>query len=366
MSIPKGKDYLLTEGKPLDLLIFSGNYDGFRMRIEGDTAELFSPFLRHRERVPAYAGDSLATFSDVRYIVYEVQPDSSLHVIVRDSSGIIGRQLYVLGERLSVHDMSDAVPGYTYRLDLDGTRYLAYFAEEAIATGPVAEVRVHLFREDPDFQGVKRISSGLSKRASYRSIPVYFPYDAEEAGGRRGILLFTGDGAGQPQAYVAHDTAMHDPVGPIPLQRLHSVLPEAVGMQELSELLNHSRVSIGTITDEPAPGKLKYAYQEDFERLGGMVAREVEQLDFEFTEEGAYTVFSGDRVIGRGDWSLTPDRNFIELTDAIYGGSRLHFIDAFTGDSLTLEFPLLIKTSAPHGTQLESYYEAVAMINFNR
>ncbi|MGB3798164.1 MAG: hypothetical protein WA952_00035, partial [Lewinella sp.] len=70
--------------------------------------------------------------------------------------------------------------------------------------------------------------------------------------------------------------------------------------------------------------------------------------------------------IGQGDWTLTRDRNFIKLTDAAYQTSRLQFIDRFDGNSLTLTMPLKIKTREPRGTQLESYYNGVAEVNFRR
>ncbi|MGB3798251.1 MAG: hypothetical protein WA952_00480, partial [Lewinella sp.] len=257
-SLPVGKDYILTEGKPLYVFQFGGNYSGYRMRIERDTAELFSPFDQHRERMPAYAGDSLSVFSDVQYMVYDMQPDSSLQVVLRDSSGVIGKQRYVLGERLIAHSLDEEVIGRTYRWEIEDTSLLIHFDTSSVVRNGTPEFRVNLFGTDPASGRVSRIASGISNRTDHKSTPLFFPYRPEEAGGRLAVLLITGNDAGEPLTYFTYDQMDQNSLdGPYPLKPVESVLPETVGMAELSHLLNQSFVDIAMLTDEPAAEDLK-------------------------------------------------------------------------------------------------------------
>ena len=361
-----GKDYALTEGKPLDYLQIGGTYAGFRLRIENDTAHLFSPFHQHGERIPAYAGDSLVTFTDSRYMVYQRQPDSSLVAVLRDSSGIIGRQRYELVDELATYPPSADAIGKTYRFAIDGQAYFVYF-EAPPSPEARQDTRVNVYTVADSSGRIARVASGIGDRDRYHSIPVYFPYRPDLTGGRRGLLLFSGNEAGKPQVHMNYDGADHTYLrGPYELTVHASPLPADVEKTQLAALLNQSMITTELLTPEPAPEALQYAYQEDFWRLGGIEAEEAERLDFEFQENGGFTMFSGDRVLSRGSWSLTPDRNFFILSDETTQHHRLQFIDGYDGENITLTVPVRVKTREPHGTELQSYYDGIAEVNFSR
>ena len=361
-----GKDYVLTEGKPHGYLQIGGTYAGFRLRIQNDTAHLYSPFHGHGERLPAYAGDSLATFDDPMYIVYERQPDSTLVTVLRDSSGVIGRQRYGLADELVTYPLADGTTDKTYRFAIEGQDYYAYFSADA-ATGKDPETRVNLYTVDDSTARITRVASGIGNRDAYHSIPVYFPFRADLTGGRRGLLLFSGNEAGEPQVHMNYDGADHTYLsGPYALTAQASPLPADVGRVQLTALLNQSMITTELLTAEPEPEALQYAYPEDFRRLGGIEAEEAGALDFEFREDGGFTMFSGDRVLTRGTWALSPDRNFFVLSDETTQHQRLQFIDGYDGRTLTLTVPVRIKTREPHGTELQSYYDGIAEVNFTQ
>ncbi|PPK88733.1 hypothetical protein CLV84_1704 [Neolewinella xylanilytica] len=362
-----GKDYVLTEGKPLGYLQIGGSYAGFRLRIDRDTAHLFSPFHGHGERLPAYAGDSLATFGDPQYMVYDRRPDSSLVAVLRDSSGIIGRQRYELIDELATNPLAESATGKTYRFAIDGQAYYAYFEAPPTADA-VQETRVQLYTLTDSSGRISRIAGGMGNRSAYASIPVYFPYRPDLTEGRRGVLLFSGDESGAPQVHMNYDGGADYTYlsGPYELTEQVSPLPEGIGARELVNLMNRSNITTELLTPEPAREALQYAYLEDFWRLGGIEAGEAGQLDFEFREEGGFTMFCGDRVLTRGSWSLSPDRNFFILSDETTQHRRHQFIDGYDGSTLTLTVPVRVKTKLPYGTELQSYYDGLAEVRFSR
>ncbi len=365
--VPPGKEYLLTKGRPLGYFQIGHTYSGFRLRIENDTAEVYSPFHRVRERYPAYRGDSLASFPDSLYFVYEVLSDSTLRGVVKVADRVVEVQEYKLGDRLSVQSLGDEVIGQTYRLKLDQQDYLVHFSSDSIVKGGEPEIRVHLYTFQQASGALEPVASGISNRAEYTTIPLYFSFRPEDTGGRRGVLLLTGDDKGAPQTYVSYDGAdVNYLSGPYPLQVVPPALPGNVGMEELAELLSNSFAQTHIVNDEPAADKLRYAYPDDFLRFGGIEAAEVDELDFEFRSDGYFAIFSGDRVLDQGEWSISPDRNFIELKDEGTGHTRRQFINNFDADKLTLPIQLKIKTREPHGTQLQSYFDAIAAVTFSR
>lgn len=69
-------------------------------------------------------------------------------------------------------------------------------------------------------------------------------------------------------------------------------------------------------------------------------------------------------MINEGEWSLSPDRNFIVLPGHGWGGRLPSLIQRYDGQEIEFPLTLRVQTRTPRGKELLSYYDAEVVVRF--
>ncbi|WP_116127164.1 hypothetical protein [Lewinella sp. IMCC34183] len=360
-------EWLLTEGKPLAYYSSDGNYKGFRLRLAADSARLHHPITGISEKYRAYPATA-GSPPDSVYLTYALSADSTLDVRIH-AGGEVHAHTYRPTPPLGAHPLTARVMDETYRFELGSQPYLLTFTTVPVGKEEEGRVaRLHpldtafarRIQENRDnFGGLVRQDGTVGLYAAYRD-PVY------GTGGPVSLLVST-DATGELQL---HRNLRATPEDPAPVRIVPQVypgqLPPGYDPSELADLLNRGRISVRNLTAEPDSFRIQYAYPEDFERRGGITTEELDRLDFEFAADGSFHAFAGDRLITEGEWSISPDRNFIQLPGNETGRDRPILIQHYDGESMVFLLPLKVQTRMPRGEQLLSYYDAQVMLQFEK
>ena len=360
---PVAGHWQLLEGKPIGYFTSSGDYRGFRLRLTGDSAVPYDPFAATTETYRAYAADSTARFPDSLYLTYSLHPDGELHAR-RYAPGAPGEALrFVRAAPLGLHSLTERHIGQTYRLDLDGRPHL--FANYYARSGDTSSMLIANLFELDTANGRRALhhSMGMAvPRRGIRTATSFFNLRGDQKGQRRYdrlLLSATADGGVQLHREEQDDARRVRVSGGVELERYPALVPESA---DLDALLNRGYLTTELLTTEPDTAGLTFAYPEDFR---GITYADLDQLDFEFRADGTCSTFVGDRLVNQGQWTLTPDRNFVHFQGRLGGNERLKLIADYDGQTIAFPVTLELQTREPRGTRLLSYYRAEVMLRFS-
>ncbi len=156
--------------------------------------------------------------------------------------------------------------------------------------------------------------------------------------------------------YALHYVTRHKNerfVGRVALEELPPVIPPEVPLSNVVNLLNGGLFEVDTEIEFPDSVGVAFAYEEDFR---GVSLAEAERLDFLFSPEGDFVLFSGERQLRLGKWAIDPARRSIALSGSKgrTGPGGLPIL-SYTDEEMVFRYPLDILTPEPKGTKLLSY-----------
>ncbi len=361
-------EYAMVAGQPYGVWDSDGSYPGYRLRFDGDSVQLFNPFTTYQKRLRAYAADTAARFPDTEYVTYDRGTDSTLQLVIRSEAGDDLEQQYRITEPLAYQDLSAATANQVYAITLDETDYVLYVAElRTERNGQTSSMKTVELTAVPPASDPRGTDVNVGYPMGFGAgiaLPLPVPGEGHGAGrGREDRLLISESPSGQVQAHILRGQE-NRVEGPVFARPYPSLIPDSVPTADLLHILNAGQITVSPPPPEPDSVGIQYT-DLNGEGTGRLVTHEeLPYIDFEFSEDGTYALFAGDRVVQRGRWSLSKGRQFIEMRSltTMTGSARL--IEAYGPGMLTFSLPIDVQTREPRGVRLTSYYTPVVGLRF--
>ncbi|WP_420459556.1 hypothetical protein [Neolewinella sp.] len=361
------QEYLMVTGQPYGVWNSYESYPGYRLRFDGDSVQLFNPFTGYEKRLRAYAADTAARFADTLYVTYDGVTDSTLQLVVRSEEGDDVQQQYRITEPLAYRDLSAATADEVYAITLEGTDYMLYVVEvEVERNGQASSMKTVELTAVPPASDPRRADVRVGFPMGFGAgitLPMPVPGERHRPGSGGDRLLVSESPSGQVQAHIlrGQENRVEGPVLGYPYP---SLVPDSVPTANLLHLLNAGQITVSSPPPEPDSIGIQYV-DLNGEGTGRLVTHgELPHIDFEFTDDGRYTLFSGDRVVQRGRWSFSKGRQFIAMRSPSTMFSTARLIEAYGPGTLTFSLPIDVQTKEPRGVRLTSYYTPVVGLRF--
>ena len=367
VGIPE-EEYGMVAGQPYGIPHTHGSYSGYRLRFDGDSVQLFNPFTGYEKRLRAYAADTAARFADTEeYVTYDGVTDSTLQLVIRSEGGDDVQQQYRITEPLAYQDLSSATTDEVYAITLGGTDYMLYVVElEVERNGQASSMKTVELTAVPPASDPRRADVRVGFPMGFGAgITLPMPVPGERRRPRSGgdRLLISESPSGQVQAHILRGQE-NRVEGPVLARPYPSLVPDSVPTADLLHLLNEGQITVSPPTPEPDSVGIQYV-DLNGEGTGRLVTHgELPHIDFEFSEDGAYALFAGDRVVQRGRWSLSKGRQFIEMRSLTTMSRAARLIEDYGPGTLTFSLPIDVQTREPRGVRLTSYYTPVVRLRF--
>ena len=360
-------EYAMVAGQPYGVWDSDGSYPGYRLRFAGDSVQLFNPFTTYQKRLRAYAADTTARFLETEYVTYDRVTDSTLQLVIRSKEGDDLEQQYRITEPLLYQDLSSATADEVYLITLGETDYMLYVAELQVErNGQSSSIKTVELTAVPHTSDPRKADVRVGYPMGFAAgIALPMPVAGERRRTRSGRdrLLVSESPSGQVQAHILRGQE-NRVEGPVFARPYPSPIPDSVATADLLHLLNAGQITVSPPPPEPDSVGIQYT-DLNGEGTGRLVTHEeLPYIDFEFSEDGTYALFAGDRVVQRGRWSFSKGRQFIEMRSltTMTGSARL--IEAYGPGTLTFSLPIDVQTRKPRGVRLTSYYTPVVGLRF--
>lgn len=363
VALPGDQEYVLTLGFPYGTQNFGPaiTAPGYRLQFEGDSARVFNPFAYGEAYFRAYAADSTVRFSDSLNMTYQIEEDSTLLAVVRSGGTWDAVQQYRPAKKMVYQDLPDDMDGETYRITIDGTDYVMYFDEmtgsRATQAVTVKTMKVITLANGPELKILKsRTAYGMGGEKLIVTIS-----RGDERG--RDQLMLSNSEAGRLQGHLLRESE-NRVEGPIYPEELPSVIPDSVPTNNLINILNTGRITVTPPPPEPDSIGIEYANLNGEGDSKLITHAELDRLDFEFSEDGGYTLFAGNRMLQRGKWKFSEGRQLIQVISGASMHDDAQLIEAYAPGMLTFSLPIQLQTREPKGVRLTSFYTPRVQVKF--
>ena len=273
------------------------------------------------------------------------------------------RQQYRITEPLVYQDLSSTTANQVYAITLEETDYMLYVAE---LKGQTSSIKTVELTAVPPASDPRKADVNVGYPMGFGAgIALPMPVTGERRRTRSGKdrLLVSESPSGQVQGHILRGQE-NRVEGPVFARPYPSLVPDSVTTADLLHLLNAGQITVSPPPPEPDSVGIQYT-DLNGEGTGRLVTHEeLPHTDFEFSEDGTYALFAGDRVVQRGRWSLSKGRQFIEMRSltTMTGAARL--IEAYGPGTLTFSLPIDVQTREPRGVRFTSYYTPVVGLRF--
>ena len=361
------QEYLMVAGQPYGVWNSDESYPGYRLRFEDDSVQLFNPFTGYEKRLRAYAADTAARFADTLYVTYDGMTDSTLQLVIRSNEGDDLQQQYRITEPLMYQDLSSATADEVYAITLEGTDYMLYVVElEVERNGQASSMKTVELTAAPPASDPRRVDVRMGYPMGFGAgiaLPMPVPGERRRPRSGRDRLLISESPSGQVQAHILREQE-NRVEGPVFARPYPSLVPDSVPTADLLHILNAGHITVSSPPPEPDSIGIQYT-DLNGEGTGRLVTHEeLPHIDFEFSEDGTYALFAGDRVVLRGRWSLSKGRQFIEMRSLTTMSRAARLIEDYGPGTLTFSLPIDVQTREPRGVRLTSYYTPVVGLRF--
>ena len=218
------------------------------------------------------------------------------------------QQQYQITEPLAYRDLSSATTDEVYAITLEGTDYMLYVAElQAERNGQASSMKTVELTAVPPASDPRRADVRVGYPMGFGAgiaLPMPVPGERRRPRSGRDRLLVSESPSGQVQAHIQRGQE-NWVEGPVLARPYPSLVPDLVPTADLLHLLNAGQITVSPPTPEPDSIGIQYT-DLNGEATGRLVTHgELPYIDFEFSEDGKYALFAGDRVVLRGRWSLS-------------------------------------------------------------
>lgn len=358
------REYTWVSGRPPLTFSSQGEYPGYRARLADDSIYIFDPFSGASGSYVAYPAGQSGSIPDRTHAIYSFEEDSTLLVTVEnwtEAGGVRFRPV----ERLEYGPLPRSVVGKTYRFEMDSLERIVYFKPIPLE-GPRQMLIAHVVTVT-DEVGADPLSYDMGFQSDKGTIRLHM---RKKDGSRKPlerskITLLSGavDSTLQLHTLDMVDGKLY---GPKVLMPYPSPVPDSVTNGELWQILNTGRIEVGKLSPEPDSLGIAYVTDPNVATNGLVRREELDQLDFEFAQDGNWTTFIGDRVVHEGKWTFTEDRHFIDITSGATINRGVRLITDYGEGRLSFTLPLRVQTQQPRGVELVSYYTPEVPLTFRK
>ncbi|NJC26407.1 hypothetical protein [Neolewinella antarctica] len=194
--------------------------------------------------------------------------------------------------------------------------------------------------------------------------PFAYVYIGKTLGlGNKAYRIFRTD-AGEVEMETYSGTLEPHRVERVILEPVPGVVPSDVSPEEFGNRLTDGVQSMDREYPEIDSASVKYVAKESF--AGRILSRDdLSELSFTFNQDGQFIFVAGDEVLTTGMWALSPDRNFLIITQEMASGMYLPILK-YDEEEITFRYPMSVATREPRGVELGSYGIVNTFINVKR
>lgn len=341
---------------------------GVTLTTDGDTARLTNGFFQQEMSYPVRgtSGDTLGGTT----VGWQETPLGGLMVGRYEKDSLVAKALFYPATNESADLEWAELIGKTYRVYPDtGAPFRVYFGEDNNLRGALGRTGYY-YLVGEEYQNEPRsvISASSNRYYAREFYPIPFNSMRYYSGAQHHFmsnenLTVRRLPDGKIEISTVGDKGEAYQVNRGRMKLLPSIIPDSVDLQTFTDLLNYGDLTVDTSYPAPDSAKVKYAYEEDFPRWGGVHLREVPDLEFNYSPlDGSFNTFVRQRKIEGGRWQFSPDRNYLIHLGKEDRHQKLVPIISYDAEGLALRIPLSIQTREPRGVKLLSYCKVDAYV----
>lgn len=341
---------------------------GVSLTTDGDTARLTNGFY-HDQMKYVVRGSTHDTLGQTA-IDFEETPLGGLMVSRYEKDSLVTQALFypVTGEDTNLE--LEELAGKTYRIYPDNApSERLYFGKGKWSRGS-RKLDTYYYLSGPEHQDEqKTVLSASSSRyydLSFSPVPInssQFYMGNQESFLKNGNFSARRLADGSLEVSTVENDGKAYTVRKARMELIPSIIPDSVDLQAFTDLINYGDLYIDTSHPAPDSALVRYAYEEDFPRWGGLTLQELPYFEFNYSPlDGSFNTFVRNRKLDGGRWEFSPDRNYIIHLGEENRHQQLIPIISYDASGMELRIPLSLQTREPRGVKLLSYCKVDAFV----
>ena len=345
---------------------------GGELTVGADSVRLNNPYTLQQETLPWYAAPAAPTDS-TDALVLELLDDDRLAVMPHRAGRAGAPLFYNRGGHRRRQLPYGQLTDQTFRVVTEpGDTTRVYFGEQDDGMGRAAKGQPQEYYHDdnapyrPARSRVENSAGMMFYNISQRPMrwaAFFIPNRRNGFGADR--YVYTPGPGGTVHAHFLRlvDEARYV-ADSLTLTPAPPLAPAGMDDARFADLLSSGVVTVDADYPRVDSADVRYYYERDFFRHGGLERDELDELEFSLTPGGEFLLVVRDRIITEAPrWRLSPGGHFV-LLETETGNPReiLSVIDYPAGGGVRFRQRLLVKTREPRGVKLESYAPIDAVV----